>query len=258
MLKRIAIVTGASRLNGIGAAIARELAEAGCDLFITSWTPFDRDVYQNSREGEPLLLLKELQARGIRAEWMEADLSDPAIPERIIEKVSGNFGAAPDILVNNAAYSVNKDIFELTSGDMDLHYKVNVRGTVLMCTAFAKRFSREYGGRIINMTSGQSLGPMPGEIPYVASKGAIDALTISLSAELAPIGITVNAVNPGPTDSGWMNRETKEHLEPMFPFGRIGQPADAARLIRFLASEEAEWITGQVIHSEGGFRRQPV
>jgi 3-oxoacyl-[acyl-carrier protein] reductase len=94
------------------------------------------------------------------------------------------------------------------------------------------------------------------EIAYIATKGAIDAMTITLSAELAPLGITVNAINPGPTDTGWMTPELEERLLPQFPFGRIGRPEDAARLIAFLASEQAEWITGQIIHSEGGFHRQ--
>lgn len=111
------------------------------------------------------------------------------------------------------------------------------------------------GGRIVNLTSGQFQGPMPGELAYATTKGAVDALTITLSAELAPLGITVNAINPGPTDTGWMTEAIKSDLQPLFPFGRIGQPKDAANVIKFLISDEADWITGQIIHSEGGFRR---
>ncbi len=96
---------------------------------------------------------------------------------------------------------------------------------------------------------------MPGELAYAATKGAISAFTKSLSRELASLRITVNAINPGPTDSTWMNDEIREYLLPQFPMGRIGAPEDAARLVAFLASEEAEWITGQIIHSEGGFIR---
>ena len=105
------------------------------------------------------------------------------------------------------------------------------------------------------MTSGQDIGPMPGELAYAATKGAISAFTKSLSPELAPLGITVNAVNPGPTDSTWMNDDIREHLLPKFPMGRIGKPEDAAKLIAFLVSDEADWITGQVMNSEGGFIR---
>ena len=96
---------------------------------------------------------------------------------------------------------------------------------------------------------------MPEELAYGASKGAVEAFTRSLAAAVAARGITVNAVNPGPTDSGWMDEELRRALLPRFPRGRIGQPEDAARLIAFLASDDAAWITGQVIHSEGGFVR---
>lgn len=103
------------------------------------------------------------------------------------------------------------------------------------------------------MVSGQDKGPMPGELAYVATKGAISAFTVSLAAEVASLGITVNAVDPGPTDSGWMTGELKESLLQKSPTGRIGQPEDAARLVAFLASDDAQWITGQIIHSDGGF-----
>jgi 3-oxoacyl-[acyl-carrier protein] reductase len=96
---------------------------------------------------------------------------------------------------------------------------------------------------------------MPSELAYAATKGAVDALTITMAAEAAPLGITVNAINPGPTDTGWMTEELKRDLKARFPFGRAGKPADAAKLVKFLASREADWITGQIIHSEGGFIR---
>ena len=110
------------------------------------------------------------------------------------------------------------------------------------------------GGLIINLTSGQSVAPIPGELAYVATKGAIEAFTVSLSVELASYGITVNAVDPGATDSGWMTEAIRQELLPRFPMGRICQPEDAAQLIAFLASDEAAWITGQIIHSRGGFQ----
>jgi 3-oxoacyl-[acyl-carrier protein] reductase len=122
----------------------------------------------------------------------------------------------------------------------------------LLCAQFARRFSKPSGGRIINLSSGQGLGPMPGELAYVASKGAVEAFTVSLSAELAPRGITVNAVDPGLTDTGWLSAEQRLEWLARAPLGRVGVPQDAARLVRFLASEEAGWITGQVLHSRGG------
>ena len=105
------------------------------------------------------------------------------------------------------------------------------------------------------MTSGQDRGPMPGELAYVASKGAISAFTRTLAAEVGGKGITANAVNPGPTDTGWMDEDLKQELLPRFSLGRIGAPEDAARLVAWLATDEAAWITGQVIDSEGGFSR---
>lgn len=122
----------------------------------------------------------------------------------------------------------------------------------LICAEFARRFRKRNGGRIINLTSGQYVSPMPGELAYAATKGAVEAFTKSLASELAPRGITVNAVDPGPTDTGWMSLELKRELQKAAPFARAGLPEDAARLVRFLASQESQWITGQVIHSRGG------
>ena len=140
---------------------------------------------------------------------------------------------------------------------MDNHYAVNMRSTFLLCAEFARGFEKSNltSGRIINMTSGQDLAPMPGELAYVATKGAISTFTKSLSSEHAPLGITVNAVNPGPTDTTWMDDSIRHSLLPQFPLGRIGTPEDAANIIDFLVSEAGAWITGQVIHSEGGFMR---
>ncbi|UNK18271.1 SDR family oxidoreductase [Paenibacillus sp. N3/727] len=249
---KIAIVTGASRRIGIGSAICQALAEAGADIFFTYWRPYDRTMEWGEDHDWPQLLVKQLEQEGVRAYGMEADLSHPATPKQIIEEVSAVFGQ-PSILVNNAAYSTLDGYENLSADILDAHYAVNVRGTCMLCAEFAKAFQLPSGGRIINMTSGQDKGPMPGELAYVASKGAISAFTVSLAAELAPLQITVNAVDPGPTDSGWMSEGLKSFLLPRFPMKRIGQPSDAARLVKLLASDEAGWITGQIIHSDGGF-----
>lgn len=163
----------------------------------------------------------------------------------------------PCILVNNAAYSTRDGYQQLDAQTLDAHYAVNIRSVSLLCVEFARRFEKKQmqAGRIINMTSGQAQGPMLEELAYVVTKGAISAFTLSLSAEIGSLGITVNAVNPGPTDTGWMSEELKEELASKFATKRIGLPDDAARLIAFLASEDAAWITGQVINSEGGFFR---
>ena len=251
---KLAIVTGASRLNGIGVAICQELAESGCNIFFTYWTEYDNSMPWRIEAGEPAKLKEKLERLGVKVASLEVDLSQPKELESLLEQIESEIGQ-PDILVNNAAYSTDADYSTLTIEELDRHYQVNVRATTMLSSSFAKRFTKNSGGRIINLTSGQFKGPMPGELAYATTKGAIDALTITLSAEVAPLGITVNAVNPGPTDSGWMTPEIQEALQPRFPFGRPGEPTDAAKLVKFLASDEAAWITGQIIHSEGGFAR---
>ena len=248
---RIAIVTGASRRIGIGAAACRALAADGADIFFTHWSAFDRTLLWGADENGPASLQSELQGMGVRCESLEIDLSRVDAPKRILDEVEMRLGS-PSILVNNAAYSTRDGYEILDAATLDAHYAVNMRGTFLLTVEFARRFSGKSGGRIINLTSGQSLGPMPGELAYVATKGAIEAFTVSLSSELASRGITVNAVDPGATDTGWMTEEVRQEILPSFPQGRIGQPEDAARLIAFLASDEAAWITGQVMHSRGG------
>ncbi|MDN3956034.1 SDR family oxidoreductase [Sporolactobacillus laevolacticus] len=251
---KIAIVTGSSRVKGIGAAICRELASAGCSIFFTYWTAYDKEMPWSVESDEPEKLKSELLQKGVKVSCMELDLSNTQAPEVLLKHVINEVGY-PDILINNAAYSTNNDFSNLTHEELDRHYKINVRATMLLSIQFARVFNKERGGRIVNLTSGQLLGPMPGELAYATTKGAVDAMTITLSAELAPHGITVNAINPGPTDTGWMTTAIKDELKPKFPFGRIGEPMDAAKIIKFLVSDEADWITGQTIHSEGGFMR---
>lgn len=250
---RVAIVTGASRRKGIGTAICKALAAEGADVFFTYWRPYDSTLPWGADEDGPSRLQAELEALGVRAAGVEADLSRPDTAALIMDAVAERLGV-PSILVNNATHSTNNNYLDLDAAALDAHYAVNVRGTCLLAVEFARRFQAGAGGRIINLTSGQSLGPMPGELAYVATKGAVEAFTVSLSAEVAQRGITVNAVDPGCTDSGWLTDELRQEVLPRFPSGRIGEPADAARLIAFLATDDAGWITGQVIHSNGGFR----
>ena len=248
---KIALVTGASRTIGIGAGIARELARAGADVFITTFHRYDADQPWGSRATETDALPAELRGHGVRAEALDIDLSDPAAPGRVFDAVEQQLGKV-DILVNNAAYSTRDGIEQLTAETLDKHYAVNVRGMALLCVEFARRRQKQTGGRIINISSGQGVGPMPGELAYVASKGAVEAFTVTLSAELAGRGITVNAIDPGLTDTGWLTPDMQAEWTARAPLGRVGLPQDAARLVRFLASDEAGWITGQIIHSRGG------
>ncbi|MDR4949720.1 SDR family oxidoreductase [Neobacillus cucumis] len=244
---KIALITGASNPRDIGTAVCRKLASQGINIFFTYW------------KAEPVWIeefKQEITSMGVLCESLEIDLSNAHAAYKILDTVESKLGF-PSILVNNAAHSKSDGYLGLDALTLDEHYAVNMRSTFLLCVEFARRFEKLEldTGRIINMTSGQDLGPMLGELAYAATKGAISAFTKSISQELAPLGITVNAVNPGPTDSTWMTDEIRQILLPKFPMGRIGLPEDVAQIIAFLASDEARWITGQIINSEGGFIR---
>jgi len=245
-------VTGASRLRGIGAAICRALAARGADVAFNHWLPADEALPWSGAPSEPDDLARELVMLGVQAAAIESDLSTLGAEVRLLDETEARLGQI-SILVNNAAYSTNDGFERLDAATIDAHYAVNMRAAMLLAAEFARRFAAGEGGRIINITSGQGLGPMPDELAYSATKGAIEAFTRSLAPAVAVKGITVNAVNPGPTDSGWISAELRDVLLPRFPMGRLGTPADAARLVAWLASPDAGWVTGQVIHSRGGF-----
>ncbi|WP_339237502.1 SDR family oxidoreductase [Paenibacillus sp. FSL R5-0517] len=250
---KIAIVTGASRSTGIGTAICRLLATLGSDIFFTHWSAFD------SKEGNgldldwPDLLQMELQSLGVRAFHMEADLSKSETPTLILNEVEKRLGVAT-ILINNATYEAPANYMTLDEHTLDQHYAVNLRGTILLTTAFAKRIESRSpqvsSGRVIFMVSG---GPDSNNLAYITTKSAVIGIIEPLSVGLARLNITVNGFNPGPTDSGWMTDEMKQNFLGMFPMGRIGLPEDAAKGVALLVSDESQWITGQVIKSEGGY-----
>jgi 3-oxoacyl-[acyl-carrier protein] reductase len=251
---RVALVTGVGRRRGIGSAVCLALASRGADVVLSYWKAYDCEMPWASDEDEPEALLRQLRAAGVGAEGIEMDLSRSDSARLLLDATEERLGRS-SILVNTAAYSTRDGFETLEAEALDAHYAVNVRAMALLSVGFARRYPGGPGGRIVNFSSGQSLGPMPGELAYVATKGAIEAFTRTLAAEVGHKGITVNAINPGPTDTGWMSEELKREIAPKFPSGRVGQPEDAAKLVAFLAGDEAAWITGQVIHSEGGFFR---
>jgi 3-oxoacyl-[acyl-carrier protein] reductase len=251
---QVALVTGASRRQGIGAAICRALAERGADVALSHWLRYDAAFPWAGGPDEPDELAAELDSLGVRAVAIKWDLARADAVESLLDIAEARLGPI-SILVNNAAYSTNEGYERLDAATIDAHYAVNLRATMLLSAAFARRFAGERPGRIINLTSGQSLGPMPDELAYAATKGAVEAFTRSLAPAVAAKGITVNAINPGPTDSGWISPALRAELLPRFPMGRLGTPEDAARLAAWLAGPEAGWVTGQVIHSEGGLLR---
>ncbi len=255
MKNRIAIVTGVSRLEGIGKAICMELAKSGIDIFFTYWRAYDKNMPWKTRDDAPDLIQKEIETTGVRCAKIELNLMEEASVSLLFDAVETQLGA-PSILINNATYSTGTDILNIDSQELDKHYFVNLKATTLLISAFVKQFKAGENGRIVNLSSGQSLSAMSGEIAYAMTKAAIETLTRTIAHELAYKGITINAVNPGLTDSGWMNDDHKKLFSDRIPMGRFGLPEDAAKLIAFLTSEQAGWITGQIIHSEGGFIRE--
>ncbi|NUS04120.1 MAG: SDR family oxidoreductase [Nonomuraea sp.] len=255
MAGRVAVVTGVSRRVGIGFAVAAELLASGADVLVQSWTPHDAgQPWGEDPAGMPGVL-DALGGVGERLDHVEADFAGPAAPAAVIERAVSRFGHV-DVLVANHARSSKQTLEEVTAEELDLTWAVNTRATVLLTQAYAARHDdRRPGGRVIMFTSGQHLAPMSGELPYAISKGAIHQMTASLSEALIDRGITVNTVNPGPVDTGWAGPDLARKVGRALPAGRWGRPEEVARLVRWLASDEAAWITGQVINSEGGFRR---
>ena len=248
---RVALVTGVSRRKGIGFAIAQKLAAMGADVFIHSFSSYDADRdWGADPDGIPALIA-ELKIHGTKIAHAEGNFLDPLVPQQLMSTAVSEFGHI-DILVANHTYSTLGNLEELTATQIDTHFQVNVRGTLLLIQAFANQHRKSTGGRVILLTSGQHLTPMPTELAYVASKGAIHQLTMSLSAHLIPRKITVNTVNPGATDTGWADGELYEFIRAANPQGRWGEPADAARLIGWLATDDAQWMTGQIFNSNGG------
>ena len=248
LLGKSALVTGVSRSIGIGAAVARGLAAMGASVFTTYYRPYDE---ANGGQDEAEAIVGKLRAAGVNAHGYEADLTDEAAPKAIFDLAEQRIGPV-DILVNNATCDYQCDIYSVTPALLDAHYEVNLRGTTMLCAEFARRHDGRPGGRIISLTSGQSIDPMENNLPYAMTKGAVEVLTRALSVSLKAKGITVNAVDPGGTDTGWMSPELIANLKANALYDRVGMPEDAMRLILFLASAQAEWMTGQVLHSRGG------
>lgn len=251
---RVAVVTGVSRTAGIGFALASQLLADGASVFVQSWTPHDAEQAWGA---DPDGIEGVLAALGEpdRVGHLAVDLADPDAPGAVVAAARDRFGPV-DVLVANHARSSHQDLESLTAAELDLSWAVNARATLLLVQAYANQHDdARPGARIVLFTSGQHLGPMASELAYAVSKGAVHQMTRSLADHLADRSITVNAINPGPTDTGWATPDLDSQVTRSMPFGRWGTPTDAVNLVAFLVSDAGAWITGQVIDSEGGFRR---
>jgi 3-oxoacyl-[acyl-carrier protein] reductase len=256
---RVALVTGVSRRAGIGFAIARRLAAAGASVVAHHHVPHDAERAWGADPGGLAAVLGELRAAladpaaGVADSGV--DLAEPDGAERLFAAAVRAFGRVDILVCNHASSGPDGGLGGLDAQMLDAHWAINTRSSLLLAQAFAVAHDGRPGGRIVLMTSGQNLGPMPGEVAYAASKGALAAVTLTLADQLADRGITVNCVNPGPVDTGWATPELFAAVADRLPAGRWGEPDDPARLIAWLVSDDGCWITGQVINSEGGFRR---
>ena len=260
---RTALVTGASRRGGIGCAVARRLAAYGASVYAHHHVPHDADMPWGADRPEDVVagIREALADPGARVVDGPGDLSDPSVPAELIATAADALGGRIDILVANHALSGSDGPLDTIDAAMlDAHWAVDTRSVILLVQAYARLRAalppRTAGGRVVMMTSGQDIaGGMPDEIAYALQKGALASVTRSLATTLAEHAVTVNAVNPGPVDTDYMTGDAYAAIAAMFPAGRWGMPDDPARLIAWLSTDEAEWVTGQVIDSEGGFRR---
>lgn len=254
---RVALVTGVSRRRGIGFAIAGRLAALGADLVVTHHRPHDE--LQPWGPDDVAKVVAGVRAHcvlaGQRVLDLAVDLAAASAPAEVMRLAVAEFGHVDILVCNHALSGSDAPLGELTAEMLDAHWAVNTRSALLLAQEFASQHDGRPGGRIVFMTSGQGLGPLPGEVAYAAAKAALAGVTLTVADQLADRGITVNTVNPGPVDTGYMTPELLDSLAPMFPFGRMGEPDDPARLIAWLVSDEGRWVTGQVLNSEGGFAR---
>lgn len=246
--ERVALVTGASK--GIGAAIATGLAAAGAAVAVN---------YREDQRGAEAVVQQIADAQG-RAVAVRGDVSQAADVRRLLEHVDGAFGPL-DVLVNNAGVYQPMGIDAFTEDEFYRQFNTNVLGPLTVIREALGYFG-ERGGSVINIGSGASQMCPPGYSLYAASKSALDAVTRVLAKELAPRGIRVNSVNPGATLSEGTRAaglygagsEFERQLVAMTPLGRLGTPTDIAKVVAFVASDNAGWLTGETLLASGGLR----
>lgn len=239
---KTAVITGGSR--GIGLAIAKKLAEGGANIAV---------LYVGD-ETEGKAAKAELEQYGTKVEQYFCDISDFEKSKAVCEQVIEEFGKV-DILINNAGITRDKLVLNMDENDFDAVINVNLKGTFNMIKHFYKHFMKNRGGRIVSTSSIVGLIGNAGQANYSASKAGIIGLTKSVARELAGRNVTVNAVAPGYIGTDMTNvlpDKVKETMKAQIPAKRIGTPEDVANVVAFLCSDEAAYVTGEVIRVDGG------
>ena len=243
---KVAIVTGASK--GIGAGISKALAEAGAAVVVN---------YASSREGADRVVA-EIKGKGGKAVAVQGDVAKVADVRRLFEETKKAFGA-PDILVNNAGVYQFEPLEAVAEAEFHREFDTNVLGSILTIQEALKHFGPN-GASVINISSVASVSAVPNSVVYSATKGALDAVTRVLAAELGTRKIRVNTIAPGGVETegthriGMIGSDFEKQIVAGTPLGRLGQPEDIAQVAVFLASQDAAWLTGERISASGGFR----
>jgi 3-oxoacyl-[acyl-carrier protein] reductase len=246
------LLTGVGRRRSIAAGLALGLADDGWDLVLNYWAPYDERLAYERGEHDADDIAAECRRRGSKVEVVPADLAVIETPSRLVEAASalGNLRG----LVMSHCESVDSSVLDTSIESWERHFAVNARAAWLLIKAFAERLlvgpAAGVSGRIVALTSDHSAH----NLPYGASKGALDRIVVAAAVELAGRGIRANVINPGPIDTGWMSPQIREAGVAQTPAGRLGTPADTADLVRFLLSDAGGWINGQVLCSNGGFK----
>ncbi|BDF35164.1 beta-ketoacyl-ACP reductase [Lachnospiraceae bacterium] len=239
---KVALVTGGAR--GIGRAIALELAKGGAIVVIN----------YNGSQDKAMDLKQEIESRGGRAEIYQCNISDFAKCEELVQGIVKQFGSL-DILVNNAGITKDGLLMKMSEEDFDKVIDVNLKGAFNTIRFASRQMLKQKSGRIINLSSVVGVAGNAGQANYASSKAGIIGLTKAAAKELASRGITVNAIAPGFIETDMTDalpEKVKESTVSQIPLARFGRPEDVAKLAAFLASEASGYITGQVIHVDGG------